>query len=119
LYPTIQGQFSSFETSGTRDKSVTCGKGAVRTIFSTHLAHPEPELYHLFFAGDGFLRHMIRNLAGTIIEVGQAKRTPEAFEKILAGRDRQQAGPTAPACGLTLVSVDYDERRNKQAEGGY
>ena len=117
---TITGthDFSSFETSGTRDKSVTSGRGAVRTIFSAHLTHPEEELYHLVFAGDGFLRHMIRNLAGTIIEVGQAKRTPEAFEKILASRDRQQAGPTAPACGLTLVSVDYDNGRERPAEGG-
>ncbi|MEE4164373.1 MAG: tRNA pseudouridine synthase A, partial [Desulfocapsaceae bacterium] len=100
--------FSSFETSGTRDKTLTCGKGAVRTIFDAYLVNPEPELYHLFFSGDGFLRHMIRNLAGTIIEVGQGKRTVESFKKILAGRNRQEAGPTAPAHGLTLVSVDYE-----------
>ncbi len=110
--------FSSFETSGTRDKHATCGRGAVRTIFSARLTRSEPELYHLFFAGDGFLRHMIRNLAGTIIEVGQAKRTPEAFAQILASRNRQQAGPTAPACGLTLVSVAYDDGRDQPAAKG-
>lgn len=108
--------FQALRPPGHGDKSVTCGKGAVRTIFSTHLAHPEPELYHLCFAGDGFLRHMVRNLAGTILEVGQAKRTPEAFEKILASRDRQQAGPTAPACGLTLISVDYDDGRENPSK---
>jgi tRNA pseudouridine38-40 synthase len=50
---------------------------------------------------------MIRNLAGTIVQVGQGKRTVNAFERILKSRDRQQAGPTAPAHGLTLISVDY------------
>ncbi len=99
--------FSSFETSGTRDKTITTGKGAIRTISSAHLEQPEPERYHLFFSGDGFLRHMIRNLAGTIVQVGQGKRTVKAFERILKSRDRQQAGPTAPAHGLTLISVDY------------
>ncbi len=99
--------FSSFETSGTRDKTITTGKGAIRTLSSAHLEQPEPEGYHLFFSGDGFLRHMIRNLAGTIIQVGQGKRTVNEFERILQCRDRQQAGPTAPAHGLTLISVDY------------
>jgi tRNA pseudouridine38-40 synthase len=109
--------FSSFETSGTRDKSVVGGRGAVRTIFDAYLVNPEPELYHLFFSGDGFLRHMIRNLAGTIIEVGQGRRTLETFMKVLAGRNRQEAGPTAPAHGLTLVCVNYDGDRGKPAAG--
>lgn len=99
--------FASFETSGTRDRSIATGRGATRTIFKAQLEQPEPGLYHLFFSGDGFLRHMIRNLTGTIVEVGQGKRTVEQFKKILSSRDRQQAGPTAPAHGLTLISVDY------------
>jgi tRNA pseudouridine38-40 synthase len=103
--------FSSFETSGTRDKTITTGRGAIRTIFKAQLEQPEPELYHLYFSGDGFLRHMVRNLAGTILEVGQGKLTIEGFEKILSNRDRRQAGPTAPAHGLTLISVNY---RNRQ-----
>lgn len=103
--------FSSFETSGTRDKTIATGRGATRTIFKAEFEQSEPELNHLFFSGDGFLRHMVRNLAGTIIEVGQGKRTIEGFEKILNSRDRQQAGPTAPAHGLTLISVDYKNRR--------
>lgn len=100
--------FSSFETSGTRDKTITTGRGATRTLFGTHLEQPEAELYQLFFSGDGFLRHMIRNLSGTIIEVGQGKRTVKGFETILGSMDRQQAGATAPAHGLTLISVNYD-----------
>lgn len=99
--------FSSFETSGTRDKTITHGKGATRTIFDAWLEIPEPDLYHLYIFGDGFLRHMVRNLAGTIIDVGQQRCSVNAFQQILASKDRQQAGTTAPAHGLTLVSVDY------------
>ena len=100
--------FSSFETTGTRDKTCISGRGAVRSIFKAWLDQPRSDHYELFFFGDGFLRHMIRNLTGTLIEVGQAKRSVEEFQSILAARDRQQAGATAPPHGLTLISVTYD-----------
>jgi tRNA pseudouridine38-40 synthase len=58
--------------------------------------------------GTGFLRHMVRNIAGTLIEVGRGKRSPDSIPALIAGRDRNAAGPTAPACGLTLVRVEYD-----------
>ncbi len=57
---------------------------------------------------NGFLHHMVRNLVGTFVEVGKGKLTPEGFCAILAAKDRSAAGPTAPAKGLFLVSVDYD-----------
>ena len=101
--------FSSFETTGTRDKGCTSGKGAVRTILAAWLEQPDPETLHLFITGDGFLRHMVRNIAGTVIEVGQFKRSISAFAEILEARDRQCAGATAPAHGLTLISVDYPD----------
>jgi len=50
---------------------------------------------------------MVRNLAGTLIEVGQGRRLPGDMADLLATRDRSRAGPTAPAHGLTLVSVAY------------
>ena len=56
---------------------------------------------------DGFLRHMVRNLAGTLIEVGLGRFEPDDVKEILKGRDRSKAGPTAPAKGLTLLRVDY------------
>jgi tRNA pseudouridine38-40 synthase len=59
------------------------------------------------FAGDGFLRHMVRNAVGTLLEVGLGRREPGSLPALLAARDRTRAGPTAPACGLTLVRVDY------------
>lgn len=59
------------------------------------------------FTGDGFLRHMVRNLVGTVVEVGLGRRPPEDFHGILQARDRRRAGPTAPAQGLVLLEVDY------------
>jgi tRNA pseudouridine38-40 synthase len=62
----------------------------------------------LWFEGTGFLRHMVRNLAGTLLEVGSGRRDPSEMTAILAARDRRLAGPTAPAHALTLVRVRYD-----------
>jgi tRNA pseudouridine38-40 synthase len=56
--------------------------------------------------GPGFLRHMVRNLVGSLLEVGRGRRSPAWIGELLAVRDRTRAGPTAPARGLTLVSVD-------------
>ncbi len=58
--------------------------------------------------GEGFLRHMVRTLAGTLLEVGAGRRDPASIPELLGSGDRSQAGPTAPAHGLTLVSVRYD-----------
>ena len=57
--------------------------------------------------GSGFLRHMVRTIAGSLLDVGQGRRSPEWLAEVLASRDRTQAGPTAPAHGLFLVRVDY------------
>ena len=59
--------------------------------------------------GNAFLHHMVRTLAGTLVEVGQARREPEDVARVLASRDRREAGPTAPAQGLFLVSIRYPE----------
>lgn len=58
-------------------------------------------------SADGFLRHMVRIMVGTLIEVGRGKVEPSAVAGILSGRDRKLAGPTAPPDGLTLMRVDY------------
>jgi tRNA pseudouridine38-40 synthase len=57
--------------------------------------------------GSGFLRHMVRNLVGILLEVGRGRLAPAAVSSILAARDRGAAPPTAPARGLALVWVDY------------
>jgi tRNA pseudouridine38-40 synthase len=57
--------------------------------------------------GDGFLRQMVRTIVGTLVDVGRGLRTPGSIADVLEARDRRAAGPTAPAQGLTLVSVKY------------
>jgi tRNA pseudouridine38-40 synthase len=58
-------------------------------------------------AADGFLRHMVRNIAGTLVEIGRGRRAASSIDALLLARDRSRAGPTAPARGLFLVGVDY------------
>src|SRR5262249_29716320 len=58
--------------------------------------------------GRSFLRFMVRNIAGTLVEVGQGRRAPGELAEILASRDRARAGPTAAACGLCLERVSYE-----------
>jgi tRNA pseudouridine38-40 synthase len=60
--------------------------------------------------GDGFLRHMVRNIAGTLVDIGLRRRAPSDIEQILASRSRPQAGPTAPAAGLFLRQVLYSDK---------
>jgi len=61
----------------------------------------------LLVEGDAFLRHMVRILAGTLVEVGIGRRDPAGMPALLAAGQRSRAGPTAPARGLCLVRVDY------------
>ena len=81
-------------------------------------AHPIRSIYSNSLNGDGdflvytveataFLRHMVRNIVGTLVEVGRGERSPAAFAELLAAQDRTQAGPTAPPEGLFLVEVKY------------
>jgi tRNA pseudouridine38-40 synthase len=81
-----------------------------RTLLRCELVAGEGEL-RLFVEGTGFLRHMVRTLAGTLIEVGAGRRAPDSIPGLLASAERGRAGPTAPACGLTLVAVRYDPAR--------
>ena len=57
---------------------------------------------------NGFLQYMVRTIVGTLIEVGKGRLKPDRINAIFEARDRQQAGPSAPARGLHLISVDYD-----------
>ena len=67
----------------------------------------EGDLVEFFLGGNGFLYKMVRIMVGTLVEVGLGRREPGDVERILLGRDRNQAGRTAPAQGLTLVKVEY------------
>jgi len=101
--------FSSFEAVGSRDPRQE-GRGPVRTMLAARIRQEGATRYSLFFTGDGFLRHMVRNLVGTLIQTGQGRITPQHFAQILASRNRCQAGPTAPARGLFLETIYYDQK---------
>jgi tRNA pseudouridine38-40 synthase len=92
----------------------------VRTIFAAEIeqqpdpANPKlPGLIHIFVTGNGFLQHMVRIIAGTLIQVGEGKRTAESMQSILQAKDRSRAGPTAMAHGLMLWEVVYDMNRSE------
>jgi tRNA pseudouridine38-40 synthase len=78
----------------------------VRTIHSALWARFPDELTFTV-RGDGFLHHMVRNLVGTLLQVGKGSLRVDDIGRILECRDRSAAGPTAAACGLYLVSVEY------------
>ncbi len=80
-----------------------------RRIFAA-TADAEGRELRLRFAGDGFLRGMVRALAGTLLEVGTGRRPPGSLAELLAGRPRSQAGPGAEARGLVLERVFYPPR---------
>jgi tRNA pseudouridine38-40 synthase len=80
----------------------------VRRVFSSRiLRRARPPLLIYEVCGNGFLHHMVRNMVGTLVEVGRGKLEPCGIRRILEARDRTQAGPTAPARGLCLVKVEY------------
>jgi tRNA pseudouridine38-40 synthase len=78
----------------------------VRTIHSSQWVRSDEELVYTV-RGDGFLHHMVRNLVGTFLQVGKGALRIEDVAAVLAARNRSAAGPTAAACGLYLVSVEY------------
>jgi tRNA pseudouridine38-40 synthase len=93
--------FSSFQATGSDVVS------PVRRLTRLEVLGASGEEIRLEVEGGGFLRHMVRNIAGTLIEVGKGWRAAESLPALLAARDRGQAGDTAQARGLTLVRVDY------------
>lgn len=92
--------FSAFQSTGS---FVT---DAVRTLDRMDVRRQDDEVI-VEAHGDGFLRHMVRAMVGTLVDVGAGRTDPGSIAGLLAARDRGLAGDTAPARGLTLVSVDY------------
>lgn len=109
----IKGEhdFCSFRASG-------CGaKNTVRNLMELEIkrmrkmefltASFKGEFLKISFTADGFLRHMARNIAGTLVEVGRSRIEPDDISSIMASRDRRMAGPAAPAHALFLEKVFY------------
>jgi tRNA pseudouridine38-40 synthase len=78
----------------------------VRTIFHSSWRLDSGLLLYRV-TGSGFLHHMVRNLVGTFVDAAAGRLAPDEILTVLEARDRSKAGPTAPACGLFLVSVEY------------
>lgn len=97
--------FCCFQASGSNERETT-----VRTIYSLTVRREGSDVI-LEVAGDGFLYNMVRIITGTLVEVGLGRRPAEDLKKIIAGKDRQLAGHTAPAEGLYLVEVYYEEQQ--------
>jgi len=93
--------FASFQTAGS-DVITT-----ERTLDRLDILGAAGGEIILAFEGSGFLRHMVRNLTGTLVEVGSGRRSASEMPALLAARDRRRAGRTAPAHGLTLEWVRY------------
>ncbi len=75
---------------------------AERTIEAIDLTHEPHDLFVITYRGTAFMKHMVRNLTGTLVDVGRGQLEPDRVAAILAARDRRAAGPTAPPRGLTL-----------------
>ena len=101
--------FAAFAASG----SVV--KDTVRRIDRAELTQRDEEI-ELTIEGNGFLYNMVRIIAGTLVGVGCGKLEPGAFERAIATGNRLELGVTAPAQGLTLMKVFYDERIMEEAE---
>lgn len=96
--------FAALESTGS-ERATT-----VRTIIDLCVerhAEPNRERIDITITGDGFLYNMVRTIAGTLVEVGRGNFEPSWVAEVIASRDRNQAGMTAPAQGLVLVSVEY------------
>ena len=97
---------------GEHDFKSFCAIGAqvkttVRTIYACDV-EKEGDIITIRVTGNGFLYNMVRIIAGTLVQVGGGAIEPEAVKEILAKKDRSAAGPTAPAHGLTMMGIEFE-----------
>ncbi len=114
--------FSTFAASSGSEEDDR-ERTTVRTIYQSEWsrvpasssAYPDAEEWVYIVRGRSFLRHMVRKMAGTLVEVGRGKLAPDDVPKLLALRDRSKSGMTMPAQGLCLESVEYPDPANSLA----
>lgn len=100
-----ENDFSSFRAAGCQ------AKHAMREVQFIQVLRKGDYLY-VDIRANAFLHHMVRNIVGSLLEVGSGAKPPEWFAELLALKDRNQAGVTAVACGLYFVSVEYPAEFN-------
>jgi tRNA pseudouridine38-40 synthase len=113
--PVLEGEhdFTAFAASDDRDDE---GRTKVRTIFSSQLeSQPDRLIYRV--RGSGFLKHMVRNIVGSLLEAGRGNLDESGLRALLASDCARKGGPTAPAKGLFLVGVEYQFRKTEPADG--
>lgn len=93
--------FSSFQSTGSGNLD------PVREMITSEIGGPEDGIITLVFEANGFLRHMVRNIVGTVVDVGRGRINLNEFNDIFQSRDRKRAGMKAPAQGLFLKMVRY------------
>jgi tRNA pseudouridine38-40 synthase len=99
--------FAAFQSVGTEVATT------VRTIFRSEFLASCPQGMFIYeVSADGFLRHMVRAIVGTLVEIGRGWRSADSMEQLIDGGTRAEAGATAPPHGLFLVGVDYDRRKS-------
>ncbi len=105
IAPLFEGEhdFTAFAASDEKDRE---GASKVRRIFSSRLYREGDRLIYRV-TGSGFLKHMVRNMTGTLLEVGKGNLDAAGLRALLASKKPAGAGPTAPACGLFLIEVRY------------
>ncbi len=95
--------FKGFSSVGKTKKSTE------RTIYQLSVTQ-EDEMLSIEICGSGFLHHMVRIIAGTLLEIGLGEKEPSVIEEIFLTKNREKAGKTLPACGLCLMDVNYEKR---------
>ena len=94
--------FAAFQAAGGTTRTTERG------VYASHLRGTEAQRLLVYeITGEGFLRHMVRTIVGTLVEIGRGRHDVEWMREVIASRDRAQAGPTAPPEGLFLVAVGY------------
>ncbi len=96
-----QHDFSSFKSSQ------CCAKSSIKTLYKLSIERIDEQI-NIYVSANAFLHHMVRNIVGTLVLVGQKKMPANKISEILQARDRSKAGPTAPAAGLYFLRAEYN-----------
>lgn len=100
-YLTGEHDFASFCSANAQSNTT------VRTIYDCSVTKSD-DIISIRVTGNGFLYNMVRIIAGTLIKIGGSDMEADAMKGIIDAADRGKAGPTAPACGLTMIGIEYE-----------
>ena len=100
--------FKAFQNNASQSEVLT----TIRTIYTFELLKYDGGVYHFIIEGSGFLKQMVRNIVGTLLELGEGKQTIDSISQLFLLTDRRLAGRTLRAEGLTLVKVSYPKPLN-------